>query len=158
MVYRDGRPGYVYLASHPEGFLKIGFSVHLSTRIKAHTRGADSPLYIPRAPIQLECACHGNYQNEQEIHRRFTHHRYGTKRSEWYRDSTEIRQHFTDWQNQQIQMGLYLYPIRRTQEQPSEIFSPDCIEWMLSDEPLEIDDLEEVREYRRQRRQKGLDK
>jgi hypothetical protein len=95
MVYRDGRPGFVYLASHPDGLLKIGFTVNLRKRLEDLSRGTDTPLYVSRKPLSLEWVCVGlNYQAEQEIHQLFSAHRFGTKRSEWYRDNEEIRSYF----------------------------------------------------------------
>jgi hypothetical protein len=149
MVYRDGRPGFIYLASHPAGFLKIGFTVNLEARIKAHSSGVDSPLYIPRAEIALASACHGNYQDEQELHRRFATHRYGTKRSEWYADCAEIRKHFADLRTQQERMGLKMFSVAPTQKpeaptQKPEDELPSGVEWMFLNEIPSIEDIRQV--------------
>lgn len=96
MVYRDGRPGFIYLASHPDGLLKIGFTVSLKQRLEALSRGEDNPPYVSRKPVYpVSVLVDMNYQAEQEIHQRFASHRFGTKRSEWYQDCAEIRQYFT---------------------------------------------------------------
>jgi hypothetical protein len=142
VVYRDGRPGVIYLASHPAGFLKIGFTIHLEARIKMHSTGLDAPSYIPRATMALESACHGNYQDEQGLHRRFAAHRYGPKRSEWYIDCGEIREYFADLRAQQERMGLKLVPVVSTRNPEAEL--PSDEEWMFLNEIPSIEDLKQV--------------
>jgi hypothetical protein len=185
MVYRDGRPGYVYLASHPEGFLKIGFTVNLESRIKDHSIGQNTPLYIPPGEVALECVCHGNYEDEQGIHRLFARYRYGSKSSEWYEDSGEIRAHFSALRARQQALGLRMYSIRRK----TETFVFERIEWESDWDLTSIPDdrlksewarrnatkpranrcghdpsqpktcrMCNQREYRRERRKKALDK
>jgi hypothetical protein len=124
MIYKN-QPGFIYLASHPDGLLKIGFTVNLRQRLRALSNGIDSPPYVARKSIVLISVFEGlDYHAEQELHQRFAAHRIGTRRSEWYMDCVEIRQHFTA--------------------------SPTAVDEALS--------RKKQREYRRERRQKGLGK
>lgn len=92
------RPGYVYYV-HRAGFVKIGFSRNVATRLKQLERGGDKrPASIGLGPVELLASHRGTEASEAKMHAKFADDRV---EGEWFRLSAALRHHITEMAERQ---------------------------------------------------------
>ena len=90
----EGRPPVVYFAER-EGFVKIGTTVDLTTRLQALSAGGQILQGMTAGPVTLLATIPGDVGTERGLHKRFRRLRVDPKR-EWFRYEGRLREYIDE--------------------------------------------------------------